>query len=647
MIVMQLNEISKSFGADLILSKIKLEVHHDDRIAIVGRNGAGKSTLLKIMAGQMTHDDGDIFKPKDVTIGYLAQHTGLDSKRTIKEEMLTVFESTIRLEKELREMEAKMADPDILENAEKYELLLSNYDEKQNYFQSIGGFQYEAEIEAVLHGLQFGSFDFETPIHELSGGQKTRLALGKLLLSKPNILVLDEPTNHLDIQTLSWLETYIKNYDGAVVIVSHDRYFLDETVKTVYDVAFQTATKYKGNYTTFLQKRAEQYELQMKRFEKQQEEIKQLEEFVQKNIARDSTSKRAQSRRKKLEKMERIESPDIDDKSTKFSFEIERRSGNDVLKVDDLTAKYAALDKPIFQNVSFRINRADRVAIVGPNGVGKSTLLKALLNRLTHVEGNIQVGTNVQFGYYDQEQSSLTGNKTVLQELWDDYPLKPEKEIRTILGNFLFSGDDVLKTIGMLSGGEKARILLAKLMLQRANVLIMDEPTNHLDLDSKEVLEAALAEYPGTILFVSHDRYFINRLATHVMEMTASGTRTFIGDYDYYIEKLEEEKEIEALQKAKHQEPTQNEKNKNQFYNDKQVKSEIRKIERSIQSIEEQIEEHEAIIEVEGQKMYDPELTANADELHKIQQTIHDSEAKVEQLMEEWEELQEQLGQYK
>nr|WP_223155090.1 ABC-F family ATP-binding cassette domain-containing protein [Alkalibacillus aidingensis] len=640
---MQLNDIGKSFGADTILSKIKLEVHHQDRIAIVGRNGAGKSTLLQIMAGQLSHDEGDLFKPKDVTIGYLAQHSGLNSSNSIWDEMLEVFKETRKLEAELRELEEQMSDPEVISNEQVYEQILNSYDHKQNQFQAMDGFQYEAEIESVLHGLDFGTFDFNTSINGLSGGQKTRLALGKLLLAKPDILILDEPTNHLDIRTLNWLENYLSNYSGAVVIVSHDRYFLDQTVNVVYEIAFQSSKKYHGNYSYFLQKRAEDYELQMKRFEKQQSEIKKLEEFVQKNIARDSTSNRAKARRKQLEKMERLDRPDLDDASAKFSFNIQQKSGNDVLKVENLEAKYGAIDQPIFRNVSFSVNRGDRIAIVGPNGVGKTTLLKALLKRMPFVEGKVQVGTNVEFGYYDQEQSTLTRSKTALNELWDDYPLMPEKDIRTVLGNFLFTGDDVLKTVGMLSGGEKARLLLAKLMLQKANVLIMDEPTNHLDLDSKEVLEAALADFPGTIIFVSHDRYFINRIATQVFEMKQDGIRTFLGNYDYYLEKIKEEEELLAIQEAQSEKQEDDPSSKQQFQQDKVAKRERRKIERRISSIEEQISEYELLIEEQEEKMNDPEITGDYSTLQEINQTIKDAQQSLDQLMEEWTELQEKI----
>lgn len=640
MIVMQLNHVSKYFGADLILSKIKLEVHHDDRIAIVGRNGAGKSTLLKIMSGQLSYDEGEIYKPKDLTIGYLDQHTGLDSERSIWDEMLTVFEPLINLEKELREIEANMAQANQY-SEEEYEELLLTYDNKQHEFQEKGGFQYESDIESVLHGLKFGSYDFSTSIRELSGGQKTRLSLGKLLLTKPDLLILDEPTNHLDIETLRWLETYLKNYDGAVVIVSHDRYFLDETCQIVYDLQFQTMKKYNGNYSYFLRKKAEDYALEMKRFEKQQSEIKRLEDFIQRNIARDSTSNRAKSRRKQLEKMERMERPDIDDSSTKFSFTINQKSGNDVLRVEDLSVQYDANQKPVFTDVSFSVNRGDRIAIVGPNGIGKSTLLKAILKKLDTKRGTIQYGANVEFGYYDQEQETLSRNKTALQEVWDDYPNMLEKDVRTILGNFLFTKDDVLKTVGLLSGGEKARILLAKLMLKRANVLIMDEPTNHLDLDSKEVLEAALTDFPGTIIFVSHDRYFINRLATHVIELNSDGCRVFIGDYDYYVEKLQEEEEIKRINSEEQRKSDQA--NQKQFTLNKENQREQRKLKRKLEKIENDIEECEKLIEEEQSKLYDEANVNDYAKLEEIQNLIDDYERQLEQLMEEWENVQHKL----
>ncbi|MBB6454862.1 ATP-binding cassette subfamily F protein 3 [Salirhabdus euzebyi] len=646
MILMQLNNIVKYFGADIILSNIKLEVHSRDRLAIVGRNGAGKSTLLKIMSGELSSDTGDIFRPKDTTIGYLAQHTGLESNLSMWDEMEQVFLHLKKMEQDLRQLELKMGDPTIISDSNAHAQLLEEYDRKQEEFKRLGGFQYEADIKSVLNGLQFQEYSFQTPIRELSGGQKTRLALGKLLLSKPDILILDEPTNHLDIETLSWLEQYLVGYQGAVVIVSHDRYFLDKTVNTIYEIAFQTSNKYLGNYSDYLYQKAEEYERNIKQYEKQQAEVKQLEEFIQKNIARDSTTKRAQSRRKKLEKMELMDRPKLDNKSAKFSFEINRPSGNDVFKIKNLAFRYQDDDDFIFQNVDLAIQKGDRIALVGPNGIGKSTLLKAIVGQNKPNLGEIQYGTNVQIGYYDQEQSNLSKGKSVLNELWDTYPSKPEKEIRTVLGNFLFSGDDVLKPISSLSGGEKARVVLAKLMLEKANVLIMDEPTNHLDLDSKEVLESALIDFPGTILFVSHDRYFINRIATTIVEMSKQGTHTYLGDYDYYVEKKQEEKEIAELdnQQSKIAEIDQEEKTK--YFKDKAVKREMRKLERRNEELEDEIQQLEEKIENIEAEMFNPDIVDDHQKLGELTAEKENYHQQLEELLEEWTNIQEQLSEY-
>lgn len=643
MILMQVNNITKRFGADLILSNIKLEVHSHDRIAIVGRNGAGKSTLLKIMAGEMPFEEGELHKSKEVSLGYLEQHTGLESNKSIWDEMLTVFTDLIQMEKELRGMEQKMSDPAIIKDHTHYQKLLEDYDEKQLRFKNEGGYQYEANIKAVLNGLQFHDFDLDTPIATLSGGQKTRLALGKLLLSKPDILILDEPTNHLDIETLNWLEQYIQGYPGAVVIVSHDRYFLDKVVNTIYEISRHSSEKFLGNYTKYLEQKAANYERDLKRYEKQQAEVKRLEDFVQKNIARASTSKRAQSKQKQLEKMDTMDKPHGDLKSAKFTFDIERRTGNDVLKVRDLAYQYPNAEKPVFSNVSFDINRQERLALVGPNGAGKTTLLKTIMGDLEHKHGTIQLGSNVQLGYYDQEQAKLRSSKTVLHELWDEYPLMDEKDIRTVLGNFLFSGDDVLKSVNELSGGEKARVALAKLMLQKANVLILDEPTNHLDLDSKEVLEAALADYPGTILFVSHDRYFINRIATQILELEGDSTTLYLGDYDYYVDKKQEEQEIAEFEQAEKNAPAaQTTQTKVDYEQDKAQKREARKRQRRIEEIEEEISALEEKMEENDDLLCQPEIYQDHEKSLELTQENEKANEKMEALMEEWEQLQEE-----
>ncbi|WP_404451222.1 ABC-F family ATP-binding cassette domain-containing protein [Virgibacillus necropolis] len=639
MIIMQLNNISKSFGAEKILSNIKLEIKDQDRIAIVGRNGAGKSTLLKIMAGEFSYDEGVMHKPKDLTIGYLSQHTGLESDKTIWDEMLQVFQTLLKKEQELRKLEKDMELASSLSD-DKYNQLLQEYDTKQQAFITEGGYQYESSIKSVLNGLHFYEGDYQTPISTLSGGQKTRLALGKLLLQKPALLILDEPTNHLDIETLGWLENYLVSYPGAVTIVSHDRYFLDKTVSIVYEISYHRVKKYHGSYSKYLDQRALDYEQEMKEYEKQQSEIKQLEEFVQKNIVRASTTKRAQSRRKKLEKMEKMDRPRGDESSAKFSFDSTKRSGNDVLKINDLAFRYNDDDKFLFEGMKLNVNRGDSIALVGPNGIGKTTLLKMITGQFQPSTGSIQIGTNVEIGYYDQEQTNLNPNNTVLQELWDQYPNEKEKDIRTVLGNFLFSGDDVLKPVHALSGGEKARLSLAKLMMLHANFLILDEPTNHLDIDSKEVLESALIDYNGTIIFVSHDRYFINKIAEQVVEIQADHVTGYLGDYDYYVAKKEEQAERERLQQEQVKE-TQVDTGKLSYKEEKVRQREERKIQRRIDELESLIEERESELANLELEMTKPEVFQDHEKALALTKETNDIKQTLEQLMEEWTELQE------
>lgn len=634
MILLQINNLNKSFGADLILSNISMEVQFHDRIGLVGRNGAGKSTLLKVIAGELSYDEGNITRPRDVSIGYMAQNTALDSSRTIWDEMMTVFAPLVRMEKQLRAMEKQMAD-------HFDDQLMVEYDRLQQAYTNGGGYTYEADIRAVLNGLNFGDFDERTPISTLSGGQKTRLALGKRLLEKPDVLILDEPTNHLDIDTLTWLEGWLSNYPGALVIVSHDRYFLDHTVNQIYEISRHRINRFAGNYSDYLIEKAARYERDMKMYEKQQKKVAKLEDFIQRNIVRASTTKRAQSRRKRLEKMELMDKPKGDEKSAHFSFRVGRQSGKDVLQADDLSVGYEKA-KPIFEHLHLDIKRGERIALVGPNGIGKTTLLKTIAGMLPPLAGEVHLGANVTIGYYDQEQHTLSRTKQVLDELWDEYPLTPEKDIRTVLGNFLFSGDDVLKTVAELSGGEKARLALAKLMLQEANLLILDEPTNHLDLDSKEVLEAALADYPGTILFVSHDRYFINRNATKVIELSQEGMTTYLGDYDYYVEKKAEMQELERLKEEKKtsvNEEGQLSEGKQAFEAEKKAKNEERRRQRKIENIEKQIERLEQAIEEKEQRLLDPEVYEDHQKANKLNKEIENDRKQLDDLMEEWTEL--------
>ncbi|MBU5595347.1 ABC-F family ATP-binding cassette domain-containing protein [Amphibacillus sp. MSJ-3] len=641
MILMQINQLVKHFGAETILKNIKLEVKTHDRIAIVGRNGAGKSTLLKIMAGQLPYDEGEIHRVKDMTLGYLDQHTGLETEETIWNEMRSVFHSLIQEEKALREMELEMGNPDLIADTERYQQLLNQYDQRIVDFKARGGYQYESDIQAVLHGLNFSNYDFNTPILELSGGQKTRLALGKLLLSRPDLLILDEPTNHLDITTLNWLEQFLKGYQGAVVIVSHDRYFLDKTVDIVYEISHRQSKKYHGNYTKYLEQKALDYQRELRAFNKQQAEIKKTEDFIQRNLVRASTTKRAQSRRKQLEKMERIDQPKGEEASASFHFDIKQRSGNDVLRVNHLAFRYPGEDQFVFSQLNFKVNRQDRIALVGPNGVGKTTLIKTIIGDYQASHGEIILGTNVEIGYYDQEQAKLHSNKTALMELWDDYPQVNEQEIRTILGNFLFSGDDVLKPVSTLSGGEKARLALAKLMMQKANLLILDEPTNHLDLDSKEILEAALINYPGTIIFVSHDRYFINEIATHVIEQAQDGVTVYLGDYDYYVDKKQETAEIEALNQQESNKPIDRTVVKTNYHEEKLKKQEARKRMRKIEEIEQQIEQLETIIANNDALLIKPEVYQDHQKALEITEHNQQLNEQIEGLMEVWEALQE------
>ncbi|WP_033541549.1 ABC-F family ATP-binding cassette domain-containing protein [Planococcus sp. CAU13] len=644
MIVLQVNQIHKSFGADEILSGVKLEVQHRDRVALVGRNGAGKSTLLKIISGEISYDSGDIIMPKDLTIGYLEQQSKLESDMTIWDEMMTIFSGFREQEQQLRRLEEQMADPAVYNNPEANAKVMEEYDKLQHDFKDAGGYQYEADTRAILHGMKFYPDDYHKKVVSLSGGQKTRLMLAKLLLSKPQLLILDEPTNHLDIETLSWLENYLKNYPGAILVVSHDRYFLDQVVTIVYEVSRHRVKKFTGNYSRYLDEKAKQYELDQKQFEKQQSEKAKLEDYVARNLVRASTTKMAQSRRRVLEKTDWMEAPDGNEKSARFGFTIAKQSGNDVLNVSSLKIGYSG--KPVSENINLKLYRQESLALVGPNGVGKSTFLKTVMKEIPPLGGTIHYGTGIQFGYYDQEQANLTGNKPVLNELWDDYPLVNEKDIRGILGRFLFTGDDVLKPVSTLSGGEKARVALAKLMMQKANVLLLDEPTNHLDLDSKEVLENALLDYPGTILFVSHDRYFMNRISTKVVELMQDGTTEYLGDYDYYVEKKLETEELKALEEAENPSVSSKpETSASTSQIDKEAKKLERQLTRQLEEVETDMEKLDQQIAETEEQFADPEIFQDHERLLPLQQQLEELKNKHEESMALWLELQEKLEQ--
>lgn len=656
MILLQAHNISKSFGVTPILSNIQLEIRKGERVGLVGVNGAGKSTLIKILVGEMSFNEGEVMKAKEASLGYLSQTSGLESELSIWEEMKRVFEQVIAQEKLLREMEQSLADPAIVDQTAQYEKILEDYSRISEEFKQNGGYQYEALIRNVLHGFGFADKNYSDLVSSLSGGQKTRLALAKLLLQQPDVLILDEPTNYLDLQTLAWLEQYLQGYPGGILIVSHDRYFLDALVNVIYEIERHKATKYHGNYTQFLEQKAANYEQQIKAYRKQQKEIEQMEDFVQRNLVRASTTKRAQSRRKALERMDRLDKPDGDLKRTSFSFEIDRPSGNDVLKVEQLAVGYAG-QRPLAQNISFQAYRGDAIAIVGPNGIGKSTLLKTLVGHQEALAGTMQKGTNVSIAYYEQEQQHLNLNKTVLHEIWDDYPQMLERDVRSLLGQFLFSGEDVNKIVRDLSGGEKARLVLARLMLVKANLLVLDEPTNHLDIYSKEVLEQSLLDYPGTILFVSHDRYFLNRIATKVLELTSTGVDLYLGDYDYYVEKKKELQEIKQTgslpssspasgtrSPASGQDNTQGEgktqTDKESFEEAKERKRLERQLARRLEQVEQEIAELEAHIQQQEELLCDPEVYQDHERVLVIQEDMNAAKEKLEKNYEEWEKLE-------
>lgn len=637
MLLLQTNNVKRQFGADVLFHNINLQVQTSDRIGLVGRNGAGKTTLLKIIAQLTTPDDGTVSLKKGATLGYLAQDQGLDSQNNIWAEMDSVFSGLHAQEQQIHKLEQKIttldpATPD-------YEKTLTLYDQLQHDFDMAGGFQIETNIRGVLHGFHFENVDYETPINSLSGGQKTQLALAKLLLQRPDVLILDEPTNHLDMATLSWLEDYLKSYSGALLLVSHDRYFLDHVITQVYDLDHHELTHYTGNYSAFVDQKAHNLIVAQKHYDQQQAKINELEDFVNKNIVRASTTKRAQARRKQLEKMERLERPVTDDRqSMHFSFHAQHSSGEIVLQVNHAVIGYD--QEKIAGPITFEVRKPRRYAIIGANGVGKSTLLKSILHQIDFIQGDMKLGTNVTIGYYDQEQQLLHPNKTVLDEIWDDHPTVDEKEIRSLLGSFLFIGEDVFKPVHALSGGEKARLLLTKLTFEEANFLILDEPTNHLDIDSREILEQALNDFEGTVLFISHDRYFINQVATDILALTKTEMTHYKGDYDIYLEQLEKQatSAVTSVTATTKTVPT------NQDYQQqKETQKKQRKLQRQVDELETQLDD------LENQKAQ-LELTMATPEVYSDAKKSADAQAQMIAITEKiaacesnWTQLEEEL----
>lgn len=637
MILLQTNDVERRFGADVLFHNINLQIQEHGRTALVGRNGAGKTTLLKMIAGITSPDEGTISKAKDLSIGYLAQDQGLDSQNNIWAELDTVFADLHKEEQAIHDLEKQLATLDA--TSDQYSRVMEQYDRLQGDFKKRGGFEYESRMRGILTGFGFGEEYYDTPVNALSGGQKTKLALAKILLQAPNLLILDEPTNHLDMNVLAWLEDYLKSYQGALLVVSHDRYFLDHVVKDVYDLDNRTLRHYTGNYTQFVQHKQEWLKAEWKHYDQQQKKIAKLEDFVNRNIVRASTTKRAQARRKQLEKMERLDRPVTDDQSIHFHFHSEKASGNEVLDVDQLKVGYD--DQVLAGPLSFAVRKPHRVGIIGPNGIGKSTLLKTILNKIPAVSGSVKFGANLDVGYYDQEQQQLHADKTVLEEVWDDHPEVPEKDIRSLLGSFLFVGDDVYKVVHELSGGEKARLELTKLSFQPINFLILDEPTNHLDIDSREVLESAINEFPGTVLFVSHDRYFINQVATDILDMRKDGIKHYEGDYDDYLATVAKATAPNPASSA--QSSPASSQGKQSYQQSKDQQRARRKLQRKVDDLEKQmaqLEDQQANIEAEMSK---PEVATDIGKLTDLQKELDQLKAQSEEVELDWTAAAEEL----
>ena len=639
MILLQANDVERRFGADVLFHNINLQVQDHGRTALVGRNGAGKTTLLKMIAGITEPDEGTISKVKNLSIGYLAQDQGLDSQNNIWAELDTVFAPLHEEEKEIHQLEEQLATLD--STTDRYQQILKKYDRLQTDFKKRGGFEYESRMRGILTGFGFGEEYYDTPVNALSGGQKTKLALAKILLQAPNLLILDEPTNHLDMNVLAWLEDYLKSYSGALLVVSHDRYFLDHVVKDVYDLDNRTLRHYTGNYTQFVQHKQERLKAEWKHYDQQQKKIAKLEDFVNRNIVRASTTKQAQARRKQLAKMDKLERPTTDNQSIHFHFHSDKDSGNKVLDVDQLKVGYD--DQILAGPLSFAVRKPQRIGIIGPNGIGKSTLLKTLLHRIPAISGTIKLGANLEIGYYDQEQQQLHPDKTVLDEVWDDHPEVPEKDIRSLLGSFLFVGDDVYKVVHELSGGEKARLELTKLSFKPINFLILDEPTNHLDIDSREVLESAINEFTGTVLFVSHDRYFINQVATDILDMHKDGIKHYEGDYDDYLAATTATSSENSTATVTTATKAPISQGKKSYQQSKEQQRARRKLQRAVDSLEKEmgeLEEQQAALEEE---MSQPTVATDIGKLTDLQKKLDGLKEKSEEVELEWTDAAEKL----
>ena len=640
MIIAQGHDLEKQFGANTLFKNVNFSIDANARIGLIGPNGVGKTTLLKIMTGEEEATHGEFTINKNIAVGYIAQENALGESKTIWEEMLSVFAPLINMSQKIADLQKKMAASP--QNAE----LLKQYDQLQFDFEQQGGYTYQADIKSILNGFNFPEATWSKKIGSLSGGEKTRLAFVKLLLRKPPLLLLDEPTNYLDLDTLDWLENYLKSYTGAILVVSHDQYFLDNLATQIFELQFGKLTVFKGNYSAYVAERQLRNRQQEEAYEKQQEKIKKDEEFIQKNIVRAKTTKRAQSRRKQLEKMDRITPPKHKNK-VRINFTSERLSGKEVLILRNLTIGYPG--KTMVHDISLQINKGDRVAVIGQNGIGKSTLLKTIMKKLKPQNGAIKYGAALDVGYYDQELQLLDPTKTVIDTVWDRHKTMPERDVRSILASFLFTAKDIDKTVGQLSGGQKARLTLTVLSLEHNNFLLMDEPTNHLDLEAKEVLEKALQDFDGTLLFVSHDRYFINQLANKIVEIKDGTAQVYEGDYNYYLNEKTKQNAVSATTSANEDttviDPEKN-KNKLSYQEQKLRDSQKRKLQRAVESSENKIEELEKEQKDIQNQMADPEIATNFDKLGPLQEQLTEAQKQLAEANDAWEKALTELDSF-
>ena len=639
MIVLSCKNISKSYGIDEILKNVTLSINEGDRVGIIGANGEGKSTLFKILSKQLSFDDGEIFIDKNKTLGYLAQHLDLDTKNTIYNEMLLVFSDLTRLEEKLLDLENKMNEPYDESKADYHNKIINDYNTSQELYSHRGGYTYKGEINKVLKGLGFSEEDFDKEISKLSGGQKTRVALCKLLLLSPDILLLDEPTNHLDLEAIEWLEEYLKSYKGTILVISHDRFFLDSVTNRTFQVINGHVNCYNASYTKFLELREKDYESQLKAYNLQQAEIKRQEAIIEKfrSFNREKSIRAAESREKALDRMDKIDAPDEEKGPAKIKFETSVKSGYDVLHVEKLSKSFG--DKHLFSNLSLDLKRGEKIALIGENGRGKTTFFNILMDKIKPDSGVKVLGTNVNIGYYDQEQSNLCEDKTIIDEVWDDFPELTTSQVRGALATFLFTGEDVFKTINKLSGGEKCRINLLKLMLSRSNLLLLDEPTNHLDILSREALEEAILSYDGTLIVISHDRYFLNKVINRIVELQEEGTTEYLGNYSYYVEKKLNPLRFEAYEELA------NGKTKTQLKEEKRKKREVEKEEKAkklqIKKLEDEISKNEELLLSLQEDLCKEEIYSNPSESERVNKEIRILEEKIEDLYMKWEEVNE------